>query len=390
MAFLRKFFVELIVVAIIVGWAVAKFPDLITPWIPWLCLAVVWHLVWELSREGVVARWLRQKRTTMVYLIAFLVGGTVSVAVVWSIRSGVEKLALTEERREHPDEASTDVQLSITCDSVALPMAYRGELWILNTLIQSGGLMKTTPPPKRPEGLWPEDGVHGLGYRCTVRNHGTQAAFGIEISMVVSNLELIRTGDAWTTGEAKETYTATVRIPQPLGQQGSSHFDFYVCSYYPDRPLSVTLPSTALINSDDPNKKRKVSVNVTSIAGNPFTVPPKQPNATAYLPTTPSRKRTDMSLPLVVRAHIYNDGTAEIRNMGNVAIKDIRVDCSSHTLDIDLLQLRSEDVDLKTPTVKQSSFASGPITISSNKLEPEDKGRLRPQEVRPFRPIPAN
>jgi hypothetical protein len=41
----------------------------------------------------------------------------------------------------------------------------------------------------------------------------------------------------------------------------------------------VTLPSTAFINSDDLKNKREVSVKITSIAGNPFTVPPKQLNA---------------------------------------------------------------------------------------------------------------
>jgi hypothetical protein len=180
-------------------------------------------------------------------------------------------------------EESAGVQLSITCDNVALPMAYHGDLWILNTVMPGGGLMKSMPPPKKPEGLWPEDGVHGFGYRCTVRNHGAQAAFGVEISMIVSKLELIRTGDAWTTGAAKETHTTAVRIPQPLGQQDSSQFDFYVCSYDPDGPLDVTLPSTAFINSEDPKNKREVPVKITSIAGNPFTVPPKQPNTVAKI-----------------------------------------------------------------------------------------------------------
>ena len=297
MALLRKFLVELIVVAIIVGWAVAKFPNVVTPWIPWLCLVVVWHLIWELSRGGVVTRWLRKRRTGMDYLIAFIIGGAASAAVPWGIRTGVEKLGVMEEHREHP-EVATDVQLSITCDNVALPMAYHGDLWVLNTVILKGGggLLKYMPPPNKPEGLWPEEGVNGFGYRCTVKNHGTQAAFSVSFPVTIRVLNIIRTGSTWTTGEAKETHTATVRVPQPLGQQGSDQFSFYVCSYDPDGPLNVTLPSTGFINSDEPKYEREVSVKVTSMSGNPFTVPPKQLKEAPKISPAP-RKPSEPAAP---------------------------------------------------------------------------------------------
>lgn len=194
----------------------------------------------------------------------------------------------TPEGSRTKDGADTGVQLSITCESVSLPMPYHGDLWILNTvMLRSGvGLIKYMPPPKKPEGLWPEEDVNGFGYRCTVKNHGTQAAFGVSFPVIVSVLNLIRTGSTWTTGEVKETHTTTVSIPLPLGQQGHDQFSFYVCSHDPDGPLTVQLPSTAFINSDDPKKKREVSVRVTSIAGNPFTVPPKEPIALRHVTPT--------------------------------------------------------------------------------------------------------
>lgn len=268
----------------------------------------------------------------MVYLIAFIIGGAASVAVLWGIRSGVEKLGVMEEHREHP-EVATDVQLSITCDNVALPMAYHGDLWILNTVMMQsgGGLLKHMTPSKNPEGLWPEEGVHGFGYRCTVKNHGTQAAFSVSFPIVISVLNIIRTGNAWTTGEAKETHTATVWIPQPLGQQGSDQFSFYVCSYDPDGPLAVTLPSSAFINSDDPKNKREVSVKITSIAGNPFTVPPKELNVDAKispaLPVTPSvSAKTEPDRGPDIEASIVNptDIAMEYMNNSDAIVKDVR------------------------------------------------------------------
>jgi hypothetical protein len=111
MAFLRKFLVELIVVAVLVGWAVAKFPEILTPSIPWLCLTVFWHLTWELARESRVSGWLKsdQRRMFVVYIIAFVIGGAVSTAVVWSAKRGAGKLAILEGARERQEQNSETV-----------------------------------------------------------------------------------------------------------------------------------------------------------------------------------------------------------------------------------------------------------------------------------------
>src|SRR5580700_9902111 len=95
MAFLRKFLIELVFVAILVGWIVAKFPEAITPWVPWLCLLVFWHLVRELFPK----RWIlstAERSRTMIYLVAFMVGGALSTLLVWSVQQGLNKLEKTE------------------------------------------------------------------------------------------------------------------------------------------------------------------------------------------------------------------------------------------------------------------------------------------------------
>jgi hypothetical protein len=81
-------------------------------------------------------------------------------------------------------------------------------------------------------------------------------------------------------------------------------------------------------------------------------------------------KPIDMTLPLVVKAHIYNDGTAEITNKGKVPIKDIQFDYSWHVLDVDYEHLSPQDyAKMTTANVKESGYASGPISISTEVLE---------------------
>lgn len=106
MGFLRKFFVELIVVAVIVGWAVTKFPEIVTPWMPWLCLVVVWHLAWEvLPRQrikGFFSR-LQGKRFALGILGALIAAVLLSFFVVWGTGVATRKFEVAEKaREEHP------------------------------------------------------------------------------------------------------------------------------------------------------------------------------------------------------------------------------------------------------------------------------------------------
>jgi hypothetical protein len=131
MAFLRKFFVELIVMAIIVGWAVAKFPDVMTRWIPWLCLIVFWHLSWEVfpKRWLPLLRWERTewKRIVKLYIAVLLIGGTVSTLVIWSVNRGSAALERAEKAKEAPEvHGSNDnpCKLVATADSDMIDRFY--------------------------------------------------------------------------------------------------------------------------------------------------------------------------------------------------------------------------------------------------------------------------
>lgn len=86
------------------------------------------------------------------------------------------------------------VELSIACDIVSLPMSYRGDLWILDTIFFHG--LGKLSGPKNLEGLWPEDGVKGIGYRCTIKNYGAQPAFGVSLSLDAKVFDWVQTGPA--------------------------------------------------------------------------------------------------------------------------------------------------------------------------------------------------
>jgi hypothetical protein len=48
---LRIFVVELILVGILVGWYIWKFPETLDPLIPWILCAIFGHLTWEIVLE---------------------------------------------------------------------------------------------------------------------------------------------------------------------------------------------------------------------------------------------------------------------------------------------------------------------------------------------------
>jgi hypothetical protein len=175
----------------------------------------------------------------------------------------------------HPPAENAEVQLSITCEIVTLPMGYSGHLWILNTLGFSCGLMKLSAPPKNPNGLWPEDGVYGTGYKCTVKNYGSRTAFGVSMYLDTTVLDWVQLSPtSWGDGQPKKRHTSEVFIPVPLGPQGSDQFSFYICSYDPESSLSIRVPLTGSINSDDPKNKQQVPIRLTAIE-NPLSIPAK-------------------------------------------------------------------------------------------------------------------
>jgi hypothetical protein len=231
-------------------------------WIGWMCLIFAGGLVLAWGVIEVKEKIENQAISLVVSVIGGCIVGGLLAALIWNSYRGVQA-----------ESDAGGVQLSVTCDTVGLPMLYTGDLWILDTVMFSG-LGRLSSSHEVP---WPEDGVKGLGYRCTVKNYGTSPAFGVSLSLEVTVFNWIKTGPAsWGDGDPKGKHTEAIVIPRPLGPQGGDEFSFYICSYDPDSSLSVSIPAVAWVNSDDPQKRREAPLRVSSLTGkNTIEVPAK-------------------------------------------------------------------------------------------------------------------
>src|SRR6266852_2443043 len=98
---LRIFIVELILVGAFVAWIYEKLPHLVGSIIPWIVFAILWHLTWEIFLE---ADWTKRKARIahakggrMSWMIAFCIGGLISIGFLYmAIRlvGAVEKARL--------------------------------------------------------------------------------------------------------------------------------------------------------------------------------------------------------------------------------------------------------------------------------------------------------
>ena len=94
-------------------------------------------------------------------------------------------------------------------------MPYCGDLWLLETIFLKG-LAKYSSNPLNQDGIWPEPGVHGTGFRCVVKNHGTATAFGVTIPLEAAKRRIVRGEDGSSRGgDVIEKHNPVVSIPQP-------------------------------------------------------------------------------------------------------------------------------------------------------------------------------
>jgi hypothetical protein len=93
---LRIFFVELILVGIFVAWFFGKAPDLIDKVIPWIVVAILWHLTFEvvLERDGIKSGLVSTKTRFghMAWIAAFLVGGCLSLIYLATAKGIVSEI----------------------------------------------------------------------------------------------------------------------------------------------------------------------------------------------------------------------------------------------------------------------------------------------------------
>jgi hypothetical protein len=88
---LVEFLVQLVLVAILVGWVLIKSPDRFDHAMPWIMLAILWYITWKyfLCLQGVKQQIsvIGRKLGRMSWMLAFLFGGMIST-VYWF---GIEK-----------------------------------------------------------------------------------------------------------------------------------------------------------------------------------------------------------------------------------------------------------------------------------------------------------
>jgi Leucine-rich repeat (LRR) protein len=126
-----KFFVEIIAAALVVGWLIGKYPELIESVIPVLALMIFWHLTWEygLKPAAVKANAARILGGVgrMAWILVFVAGGLVSVLYWYGIKAGLSELAALHAESLSP---STVAQTSPTAETPPIgdPISHLSQL----------------------------------------------------------------------------------------------------------------------------------------------------------------------------------------------------------------------------------------------------------------------
>ena len=222
---------------------------------------------------GMAVMW--QALTLQPLWIRLLVGISVGGIVGGGLPEGLRWVGAREKQAASLrilDPATSAVMpqvplLSLACDNIMLPIPYHGEIWFLET-IWIKGVWRLSANPLKPEGVWPEDGVSGMGYRCQVTNYSSVALFGVTMSLDVAVRVIVEEKDgSQRPGAITKNVRPVLRIPKPLGSQES--FTFYICgSYDPSVFIEVTPPTYATIEGDDNRmKEQQVAVRFSSTTG---------------------------------------------------------------------------------------------------------------------------
>lgn len=218
---------------------------------------VAGHLDWE--KRSV-------RRGLMHTIGTFTLIGAASGALVGSIAGAIAHKSTPNESREKTQTTPETALLSLTCDTVLLPVPFHAEIWSLDTIFLKG-LIKLSANPLKPDGFWPEEKASGnLGYRCLVKNYGSKTLFGISMVFNATVMNPVEEKDGTRHGGAVvKRSTPIVIIPHPLGPQDT--FTFYVCNYDPEEFINIDLPTSATLDGDG-SERKTVALMVSSTVGN--------------------------------------------------------------------------------------------------------------------------
>src|SRR6266436_5389726 len=129
---LRIFFVELILVGILVAWIFERFPQSVDKFIRWIVLAILWHLTWEIwdagylksKAERAYKKW-GQRRMTV--LCVFCIGGLISLGYWYSVRYGLTfatkkpPISFEPQQKEKASEAKSIISEAAQSNEQQVP-----------------------------------------------------------------------------------------------------------------------------------------------------------------------------------------------------------------------------------------------------------------------------
>jgi hypothetical protein len=166
-------------------------------------------------------------------------------------------------------------QLALSCDMIPMPVAYRAEVWFLESSPPfNRGLSRITANPLKPDGLWPlEESSGNMAYRCTVSNYGPGAVFGMSMSFDLSRHAVIKEKNGtWRDGKVLEVLASSVIVPKPLGPQDA--FTFYLGNSDPDTFVDIKPPTFATISRSDGRSTEAIPIRFSSVFGDSLGLAP--------------------------------------------------------------------------------------------------------------------
>ncbi|MGA9055163.1 MAG: hypothetical protein WB763_01490 [Terriglobia bacterium] len=160
---LRIFIVELVLVGLLVGWLLYRYPETIETVIPWIALAILWHITWEFGyqadffKKTAIAAKGRWGHMWWTWVIAFAVGGTISVGYWYLIKVGLEELANRHNRNSGGEVSSkSSIRIKYSSRQVLQVANVPGNYNMILNLDNVATLLLTAPfSRKEATLLWP-------------------------------------------------------------------------------------------------------------------------------------------------------------------------------------------------------------------------------------------
>ncbi|MGC2467129.1 MAG: hypothetical protein WA517_18195 [Candidatus Acidiferrum sp.] len=124
---LRIFAFDILAPALIVGWLFYRYPETLDSAIRWIAFGVLWHLTLEvLQTEAAKVRisTLKTRYKNMIWFLAFLIGGLISIGYVLSIKVGIAELAKLHAAKQQPirRKGGFTVLIPIDTSSSSMPI----------------------------------------------------------------------------------------------------------------------------------------------------------------------------------------------------------------------------------------------------------------------------